>query len=168
MCLQQWMDQNSWRGFSDHSIENSNFSLLKALFIPTSLFYFLPSDIFLDLFSWFTYDPVPHLRFPGGSDSKVSARNAGDPGLIPRSERSPGEGNGNLLQYSCLKNSMDGGAWWATVHGVAKSGDTTERLFTHSLTPSFEWKLHEGEDASGIFTAVSPRLWGAWYGVCTQ
>ena len=52
---------------------------------------------------------------------KVSARNAGDPGLIPRSERSPGEGNGNLLKYSCLKNSMDGGAWWATVHEVAKS-----------------------------------------------
>ena len=56
-----------------------------------------------------------------GSDGKVSACNAGDPGLIPGSERSPGEGNGNPLQYSCLENSMDGEAWWATVHGVAKS-----------------------------------------------
>ena len=61
------------------------------------------------------------LGFPGGSDGKASARNAGDPGLIPGSLRSPGEGNGNPLQYSCLENSMDGGIWWATVHGVAKS-----------------------------------------------
>ena len=49
--------------------------------------------------------------FPGGSDGKVSACNAGDPGSIPGSGRSPGEGNGNPLQYSCLENSMDGGAW---------------------------------------------------------
>ena len=59
--------------------------------------------------------------FPGGSDIKVSACNAGDPGSVPGSGRSPGEGNGNPLQYSCLENSMDGGAWWATVHGVTKS-----------------------------------------------
>ena len=58
---------------------------------------------------------------PGGSDSKASAHNVGDPGSIPGSVRSPGEGNGNPLQYSCLENSMDGGAWWATVHGVTKS-----------------------------------------------
>ena len=58
---------------------------------------------------------------PGGSDGKASAYNAGDLGSIPGSGRSPGEGNGNPLQYSCLENPMDGGAWWATVHGVAKS-----------------------------------------------
>jgi len=52
---------------------------------------------------------------------KASACNAGDLGLIPGSGRSLGEGNGNPFQYSCLENSMDGGAWWATVHGVAKS-----------------------------------------------
>ena len=57
----------------------------------------------------------------GGSDGKVSAQNAGDPGSIPGLGRSPGEENGNPLQYSCLENSMRGGAWWATVHGVAKS-----------------------------------------------
>ena len=51
------------------------------------------------------------LKLPGGSDGKVSAHNAGDLGLIPGSETSPGEGNVNLLQYSCLENSMDGGAW---------------------------------------------------------
>ena len=57
----------------------------------------------------------------GGSDSKESACSTGDPGLIPGSGRSPGEGNGYPLQYSCLENSMDRGAWWAKVHGVAKN-----------------------------------------------
>ena len=52
---------------------------------------------------------------------KASAYNVGDPGSIPGSGRSPGEGNGNPLQYSCLENPMDGGAWWAAVHGVTKS-----------------------------------------------
>ena len=52
-----------------------------------------------------------NFHFPGGSGSKVSAYNAGDPGSIPGLGRSPGEGNGNPLQYSCLENSMDGGAW---------------------------------------------------------
>ena len=61
------------------------------------------------------------LGFPGGSEVKVSACNVGDLGSIPGSVRSPGEENGNPLQYSCLENPMDGGAWWATVHGVAKS-----------------------------------------------
>ena len=59
--------------------------------------------------------------FPGGSDSKHSACSAGDPGLIPGLGRSPGEGNGNPLQYSCLEDSMDRGDWWATIHGVSKS-----------------------------------------------
>ena len=57
----------------------------------------------------------------GGLDGKASACNAEDPGLIPGLGRSPGEGNGNSLQYSCLENSMDREAWWAIVHGVAKS-----------------------------------------------
>jgi len=59
--------------------------------------------------------------FPYSSDSKESACKAGDQGLIPASERSPEGGHGNPLQYSCLENSMARGAWWATVHGVAKS-----------------------------------------------
>ena len=63
----------------------------------------------------------PSAGFPGSLDGKASACNAGDPGSIPGSGRSPGEGNGNSLQYSCLENPMDGGAWWATVHGVAKN-----------------------------------------------
>ena len=61
------------------------------------------------------------MGLPGGSDGKGSACNAGDPGSIPGLGRSPGEGNGNPLQNSCLENPMDRGAWWATVHGVAKS-----------------------------------------------
>ena len=72
------------------------------------------------------------LLVPGGSDGKASAYNAGDPGSIPGSGRSPGEGNGNPLQYSCLENPMDGGAWWATVHGVAESW-TRLSDFTSSL-----------------------------------
>ena len=61
------------------------------------------------------------LGFPSSSDGKASACNAGDPNLIPGLGRSTGEGNGNPLQYSCLENSMDRGAWQAIVHGVTKS-----------------------------------------------
>ena len=59
--------------------------------------------------------------FPGGSNGKASACNAGDPGSIPGLGRSPGEGNGNLLQYPCLENPVDRGAWQAQDHGVARS-----------------------------------------------
>ena len=61
------------------------------------------------------------MGLPGGSEVKVSACNEGDLGLNPGLERSPGEGCGNPLQYSCLENPMDGGALWAKVHRVAKS-----------------------------------------------
>ena len=61
------------------------------------------------------------MCFPGGSDGKESACNAGDPGLIARWGRSPGEGNGYPFQYSCLGNPLDRGAWQATVYGVIKS-----------------------------------------------
>ena len=61
------------------------------------------------------------IGFPGGSDGQESTCNVGDLGLIPGLGRSLGEGNGNPLQYSCLENPMDRGAWWATVHGVTKS-----------------------------------------------
>ena len=63
----------------------------------------------------------PEFGFPCSSEVKVPACNAGDVGSIPGSGRSPGEGNGNPLQYSCLKNPMDGGARWATIYRVAKS-----------------------------------------------
>ena len=62
------------------------------------------------------------LGFPHSSVSKSSACNAGDPCSIPASGRNPDEGNGNPLQYSCLENPMDIGAWWAAVHGVTRVG----------------------------------------------
>ena len=65
------------------------------------------------------------LSFRGGSVINNLPANAGDLDLIPGSGRSPGEGNGNPLQFSCLGNPMDGGAWRATVHGVAKESDMT-------------------------------------------
>ena len=72
------------------------------------------------------------LGFPGGSEVKASACNAGDLGLIPWSGRSPGEGNDNPLHYSCLETPMDGAAWWTTVHGVTKS-QTRLSEFTSNL-----------------------------------
>ena len=66
----------------------------------------------------------------------MSASNTGDLGSIPELGRSPGEGNGNPLQYSCLENPMDGGAWWATVHGVAKS-----RTQLSDLTFNFNFQI---------------------------
>ena len=70
------------------------------------------------------------LDFPGGSDGKASVYNAGDLGSIPGSGRFPGEGNGNPIQYSCLENPMDGGAWCPWGH---KESDMTKRLHFHFL-----------------------------------
>ena len=72
---------------------------------------------------------------PGGSEVKASACNVGDLGLIPGSRRSPGEGNGNPLKYSCLENPMDRGAWWVIVHRVAKC-----RTRLSDFTFTFTWK----------------------------
>ena len=72
----------------------------------------LPSNVL-----WFCMSFVKHI--PGGSVVKNLPVNAGNSGLIPGSGRSPGKGNGNPLQYSCLGNPMNRGAWWATIHGVA-------------------------------------------------
>ena len=77
--------------------------------------------------------PAPG-SFPHSSVSKESAWNAGDPGSIPELVRSPGAGNGNSLQYSCLENPMDRGAWRATVYGVPVGHDwATKRSHTHSI-----------------------------------
>ena len=95
------------------------------------------------------------MGFPGSSDGKVSACTVGDPGSIPGSGRSPGEGNGNSLQYSCLENPMDGGAWWATVHRVTKNR-TRLSNFTHSTYDA--WLLiailpHTAQDRYFDFTS---------------
>ena len=75
------------------------------------------------------------MREKAGSDGKAYACNAEDPGSIPGSGRSPGERNGNPLQYYCLAHPTDRGAWWATVHGVAVGQDSALTYF-HSLYPS--------------------------------
>ena len=77
------------------------------------------------------YIPTNRAGFPDGSDGKESACNVRYPDLNSKSERSPGEGNGNPLQYSWLEDPMDRGAWWATVHGVAKSQTWLSNSHTH-------------------------------------
>ena len=81
--------------------------------------------------------------FLGGSDGKESPCSAGDPGLIPGLGRSPGEGNGNPFQYPCLENPMDGGALYATVHGVAK-GQTQRSNFTFLFDNILKKMRHKG------------------------
>ena len=73
------------------------------------------------------------MGFPGSSEVKASACNVGDLGSIPGLGRSPGEGNGNPLQYSCLENPMDRGAWLAMVHGVAESDMTEGTKYAHTF-----------------------------------
>ena len=79
-------------------------------------------DLFTENMKW----PVAQMGFPGGSVVKNTPANVGDMGLIPGSGRSPEGGTGNPLQYSCLENAMDRGAWWATVHGVTRVGHDLE------------------------------------------
>ena len=90
-----------------------------------------------------------YLGFPGGSEGKESACNVGDLGSIPGSERSPGEGNGNPLQYSCLENSVGTGAWWATVLGVTKIGQVWA---TNTFT--FTMKISKVSKCFNIFQII--------------
>ena len=104
---------------------------------------------------WFSF----FYRFPSGSGSKVSACSAGNPGSIPGLGRSPGEGNGNPLQYSCLENSMDGGAWWATVHGLQRVGREWARSLLHIyILPHipFHSGLWQGIEYSSLCCEVGP------------
>ena len=80
-----------------------------------------------------------HWGFPGDSDGKESACTVGDRGSIPGSGRCLGEGNSNSLQYSCLENSMDRGAWWATVHGITENQTQVSELAL-SLFPDLSSK----------------------------
>ena len=127
-CLKSPMDRGTWRAavrrvtrsqtrlkqLSTHvhvgsSLQHTGFPLVEVRELSCPLV--LP----------FTFQ----CSFPGGSAVKNLPASVGDVGSIPGLGRSPGEGNGNPLQYSCLKNPMGRGAWWATVHGVAKELDTT-------------------------------------------
>ena len=111
--------------------------------------------------------------FPGGSDGKASACNAGDLGSIPEWGKSPGEGNGNPLQHSCLENPMDSGAWWAAVHGVVKSRtrlsdfpftfhfDALEKeMVTHSSV--LAWRIPGTGEPGGLLSMGSRRVRYNW------
>ena len=108
--------------------------------------------------------------FPHSSVSKSSACNAGDLDSIPGSGRSPGEGNGNPLQYSCLENPMDRGAWWAAVYGVPKSRtQLSEFTFTFTLRNEMEftlWELYDGCYYMRLKAEQSPR--GMQITVCLE
>ena len=98
---------------------------LSLLLIPLVAIHLFSVSVSLFLFhkksSFESFYFRVYISFPSGSVGKESACNAGDPGSIPGLGRSPGEGNGNPLQYSCLENPMDGGARPDTVHGIEKS-----------------------------------------------
>ena len=97
-------------------------------------------------------------NFLGGSEVKASACNAGDLGSIPGSGRSPGEGNGNPLQHSYLENPMDGGAWWASVHGVAKSRTRLSDFTFTTQQPLLKLLLCTMPHSTSGFNL----LWGSW------
>ena len=90
--------------------------------------------------------------FPGGSDGEESVCNVGDLGLITGSGRSPGESNGNPLQYSCLENAMDRGAWRATVHRAAQSQTQLKQL-SSSITLDHLEKEHKGKRKGSSLSA---------------
>ena len=101
-----------------------------------------------------------HMGFPGGSDSKESAWNAGDPGWIPGLGRSPGERNGYLLQYSCLENSMNRGAWLATVQSRGSQKvehDWATNIFTFTFMVRI--KLY---GSGGLVAKLCPNLATPW------
>ena len=111
--------------------------------------FLLNCNVFFYLYEW-------------GSDGKESTCNVGDLGSIPGSRRSPGEGNGYPLQYSCLENSMDKGAWWATVHGVAKS--PIENIINAVCGQTIGWY------SSFIHSLIRHALsaWGLWARLCAK
>ena len=122
-----------------------------------SLWSVTSAELIIDLhFNLFSHSILNIEGFPGGSDGKESACNVGDLGLIPGSGRSPEEGNGSPLQYSCLGNTVNRGAWWATVHGVAKL-----RIQLSDWNFHFHIEHWEGQ-VSGFFF---PRMWfqTIWY-----
>ena len=110
-----------------------------------------------------------HKGFPGDSVVKNLPVNAGQLGLIPGSGRPPGGGNGHPLQYSCLENPMDGGAWWASVHGVAKNwtrlSDFTFTFHFHALEKEMAthftilvWEIPWTEEPGGLQSMGSRRV----------
>ena len=116
-CLENPMDRGGLQSIGLQRVEHYWSDIAHTH--PWRLHYMGIVDQIID--NWRLICPPALLGLPCWLSGKVSACNAGDPGPVPGSGRSLGEGNGNPLQYSCLVNSTDRGAWWATVHGAAKS-----------------------------------------------
>ena len=96
------------------------------------------------------------MGFPHSSVGKKSTCNAGDPGSIPGSGRPPGEGNGNPLEYSCLENLMDRGAWWATVHGVERVGyDLVTKLLPMKVKDKGK---NQGDFKVSLYSFFHPKI----------
>ena len=98
------------------------------------------------------------MGFPGGSEVKTSACNVGDLSLIPGLGRSLGGGNGNLLQYSCLENPMDGGAWWATVHEIAKSRTRLSDIWVYGYIHKYSYICISKETLSQNHLELSEKI----------
>ena len=111
--MQSWNVQ--WQTTENFNVREKKFSLLETELQCSKVIRVLGGQRLL------VSTVICDTGFPGGSDSNEHACNAGDPGSILGWERSPGEGNGDPLQYSCLENPMDRGAWWAIVPGVTES-----------------------------------------------
>ena len=162
-CGHCWVFQICWRfecsifTASSFRIWNSSTEILSP---PLALFVVMLSKAHLTSHSrkslW-----VYNTGFPHSSVGNESACSTGDPSSIPGLGRSPGEGNGNPLQYSCLENPMDRGAWWAAVHGVAKSrtrlSDFTFTFHFHALenemathSSILAWRMPGREEPGGL------------------
>ena len=111
-------------------------------------------------FALLDFTTVRLRGFPGGSDGKESAYNAGDSGSIPGLGRSPGEGNGNPLQYSCLENPTHRGAWQATVHGVTKNQTQLSNEHTQS---DFTAESHLNGRQAALVHWKLKRQWLSYY-----
>ena len=140
-CLSVW---NNFLFCMELFVLNSVWANVNIIIVLSFCLYLLGLSLGICVFVTFLYYfilDISLLGFPGGSDGKESACNAGDPGLIPELRRSPGEGNSHSLQYSYLENPMDRGAhvqrarrgaWWAAVYGVAQSWTRLKRLSSSS------------------------------------
>ena len=108
---------------SQHAEQSTFFELCHKLNCVPTTFIYLSANPNVTAFRNRAFKEIINVKwgFAGGSGGKESACNAGDPGSNPGSGRSPGEGNGNPLQYSCSENPMVKGVWWAPVHEVTKS-----------------------------------------------
>ena len=121
------------------------------VFFPLSFLIYTDYNLILAAICLVFYHQICCWGFSAGSEGRVSAHNAGDPGLIPQQGRALGEGNDNPLRYCCLENSMDRGAWWATVHGVINSQTRLSNFtffLSFTLDADFLFLYYENSDES--------------------